>query len=86
LGLDIFTIARMLAVRYWENAEKAHQALDEDYSSEMPERSRLTLGFQGKRLFHLVTYNTHGHKLRFPPSEKVQFVTECGIENLETDD
>jgi len=25
------------------------------------------------------TYNTHGHKLRFPPSEKAQFVTECGI-------
>jgi hypothetical protein len=24
-------------------------------------------------------YNTHGHKLRFPPSEKAQFVTECGI-------
>jgi hypothetical protein len=25
-------------------------------------------------------YNTHGHKLRFPPFEKAQFVTECGIE------
>jgi hypothetical protein len=24
-------------------------------------------------------YNTHGHKLCFPPSKKVQFVTECGI-------
>jgi len=24
-------------------------------------------------------YNTHGHKLRFPPSEKAQFVTECGM-------
>ncbi len=24
-------------------------------------------------------YNTHGHKLRFPPSKKAQFVTECGI-------
>ncbi len=29
-------------------------------------------------------YNTHGHKLRFPPSEKAQFVTECGI-SLEVD-
>ena len=27
----------------------------EDYSSEMPEPSRLVLGFQGKRPFHLVT-------------------------------
>ena len=26
-----------------------------DYSSEMPEPSRLILGFQGKRPFHLVT-------------------------------
>jgi hypothetical protein len=25
------------------------------------------------------TYNNHGHKLRFPPSKKAQFVTECGI-------
>ena len=25
-------------------------------------------------------YNTHGHKLRFPPSKKAQFVTECGIQ------
>jgi len=24
-------------------------------------------------------YNTHGHKLRVPPPEKAQFVTECGI-------
>jgi hypothetical protein len=24
-------------------------------------------------------YNTHGHKLRFLPSKKAQFVTECGI-------
>ena len=27
----------------------------EDYSSEMPEPSRLLLGFQGKRPFHVVT-------------------------------
>ena len=26
----------------------------EDYSSEMPEQSRLILGFQGKRPFHVV--------------------------------
>jgi len=24
-------------------------------------------------------YNTHGHKLRFPPSKRAQFMTECGI-------
>ena len=24
-------------------------------------------------------YDTHGHKLRFPPSEKAQFVTVGGI-------
>ena len=27
----------------------------EDYSTEMPEPSRLILGFQGKRAFHMVT-------------------------------
>jgi hypothetical protein len=27
----------------------------EDYSSEMPQPSRLILGFQGKRPFHIVT-------------------------------
>ncbi len=27
----------------------------EDYSSEMPEPSRLIIGFQGKRPFHIVT-------------------------------
>jgi hypothetical protein len=27
----------------------------EDYSAEMPEPSRLVLGFQGKRPFHVVT-------------------------------
>jgi len=40
--------------------EKVHQTLQsgeiiEDYSAEMPEPSRLLLGFQGKRPFHVVT-------------------------------
>ena len=26
-------------------------------------------------------YNAHGHKLRFPPSKKAQFVTALGIIN-----
>jgi hypothetical protein len=36
---------------------KALEAVDmiEDYSSEMPEPSRLLMGFQGKRPFHVVT-------------------------------
>ena len=36
---------------------KALEAEDmiEDYSSEMPEPSRLIMGFQGKRPFHVVT-------------------------------
>ena len=42
------------------SAKKVSQALQtgeiiEDYSSEMPEPSRLILGFQGKRPFHVVT-------------------------------
>jgi hypothetical protein len=37
-------------------------------------RSRREVGVQ-----MLDYYNTHGHKLRFPPFEKAQFVTECGI-------
>ena len=42
------------------SAKKVRQAVDtgetiEDYSSEMPEPSRLMLGFQGKRPFHVVT-------------------------------
>jgi uncharacterized protein DUF4258 len=42
------------------SVKKVHQALEtgetiEDYSSEMPEPSRLILGFQGKRPFHVVT-------------------------------
>jgi hypothetical protein len=31
----------------------------EDYSSEMPEPSRLLLAFQGKRPFHVVTSENH---------------------------
>lgn len=42
------------------SAKKVSQALQsgetiEDYSSETPEPSRLILGFQGKRPFHIVT-------------------------------
>jgi hypothetical protein len=41
------------------SAKKVSQALQsgktiEDYSTEMPEPSRLVLGFQGKRTFHVV--------------------------------
>ena len=42
------------------SAKKVSQSLQsgetiEDYSGEMPEPSRLILGFQGKRPFHIVT-------------------------------
>lgn len=42
------------------SAKKVSQAIQtgetiEDYSTEMPEPSRLILGFQGKRPFHVVT-------------------------------
>ena len=42
------------------SARKVREALEtgetiEDYSPEMPEPSRLILGFQGKRPFHMVT-------------------------------
>ena len=42
------------------SAKKVSQAIQsgetiEDYSAEMPEPSRLILGFQGKRPFHVVT-------------------------------
>jgi len=42
------------------SAQNVSQALGsgetiEDYSAEMPEPSRLILGFQGKRPFHVVT-------------------------------
>ena len=41
-------------------AQRVREALEmgetiEDYSAEMPEPSRLILGFQGKRPFHIVT-------------------------------
>lgn len=58
------TIFRVHAVqRMFErdiSAKKVRQALEteqpiEDYSSEMPEPSRLILGFQGKRPFHVMT-------------------------------
>ena len=42
------------------SAKKVREGLEmgetiENYSSEMPEPSRLILGFQGKRPFHVVT-------------------------------
>ena len=42
------------------SVKKVRQALEsgevfEDYSSEMPDPSRLILGFQGRRPFHVVT-------------------------------
>jgi len=42
------------------SAKRVREALEtgetiEDYSAEMPEPSRLILGFQGKRPFHVVT-------------------------------
>jgi len=42
------------------SAKKVRQVLElgetiEDYSSEMPEPSRLILGYQGQRPFHVVT-------------------------------
>jgi len=47
------------------SAKKISQALQsgetiEDYSSEMTEPSRLILGFQGKRPFHVVTSENPG--------------------------
>ena len=46
-------------------AKKVRQVLEsgetiEDYSAEMPEPSRLILGFQGKRPFHVVTSENPG--------------------------
>ena len=54
----VHAVQRMFERRI--SAVKVHGALDtgetiEDYSSEMPEPSRLILGFQGKRPFHVVT-------------------------------
>jgi hypothetical protein len=54
----VHAVQRMFERRI--SAAKVRSALDtgetiEDYSSEMPEPSRLILGFQGKRPFHVVT-------------------------------
>jgi hypothetical protein len=53
--------------------KKVRQALEtgetlEDYSAEMPEPSRLILGFQGKRPFHVVTSEN-------PASNEITIVT-----------
>jgi len=49
---------------------KALEAADviEDYSAEMPEPSRLIMGFQGKRPFHVVTSEN-------PEVDKITVVT-----------
>lgn len=45
---------RNVAVRNVVQAVQSGEIV-EDYSSEMPEPSRLVLGFRGKRPFHVVT-------------------------------
>ena len=45
---------REVSVKKVARALQAGEVI-EDYSSEMPEPSRLVLGFQGKRPFHIVT-------------------------------
>ena len=45
---------RNVAVRNVAQALQSGEVV-EDYSSEMPEPSRLVLGYQGKRPFHVVT-------------------------------
>ena len=45
---------RNVAVRNVVQALQSGEIV-EDYSSEMPEPSRLVLGFQGRRPFHVVT-------------------------------
>jgi len=54
----VHTVQRMFEREI--SASKVRSALEaedviEDYSSEMPEPSRLIMGFQGKRPFHVVT-------------------------------
>jgi hypothetical protein len=44
---------RQISVRKVSQAVQTGETI-EDYSSEMPEPSRLILGFQGKRPFHVV--------------------------------
>jgi len=45
---------RNVSARRVSQALKSGEVI-EDYSAEMPEPSRLMLGFQGKRPFHVVT-------------------------------
>ena len=45
---------RKVSIRNVSRALQSGEII-EDYSSEMPEPSRLVLGFQGKRPFHVVT-------------------------------
>ena len=45
---------RNVSVRNVSQALQSNKII-EDYSAEMPEPSRLILGFQGKRPFHIVT-------------------------------
>jgi len=45
---------RQISARKVREALKTGEII-EDYSAEMPEPSRLILGFQGKRPFHMVT-------------------------------
>ena len=45
---------RNISVKKVSQALQSGEAI-EDYSAEMPEPSRLLLGFQGKRPFHVVT-------------------------------
>jgi hypothetical protein len=44
---------RRISVKKVQEAIRSGETI-EDYSSEMPEPSRLILGFQGKRPFHVV--------------------------------
>ena len=44
---------RMISLKHISRALQSGQTI-EDYSEEMPEPSRLILGFQGKRPFHVV--------------------------------
>ena len=70
---DLSIIFRVHAVqRMFErkiSASKVRQTLEvgdviEDYSAEMPEPSRLLIGYQGKRPFHVVTAeNPEGNEI-----------------------
>ena len=58
LSFRVHAIQRMfernISVKNVSEAIQSGETI-EDYSSEMPEPSRLILGFQGKRPFHIVT-------------------------------